>query len=64
MERYLCHKEVNAKPMTRGEYNAYRGWETPDDEDPTDEGYLVEIRARLHQDLAGEIVLRQPRPIL
>jgi hypothetical protein len=28
--------------MTRGEYNAYRGWEVPANEDPADAGYLVE----------------------
>lgn len=28
--------------MSRGEYNALRGWEVPEDEDPTDPGYLVQ----------------------
>jgi hypothetical protein len=42
MELYLCHKEVLARPMTRGEYNTYRGWTLPADELATDEGYLVE----------------------
>ena len=28
--------------MTRGEYNAYRGWEIPPNEDPNEPGYLVE----------------------
>ena len=41
MKRYQSHKIVHAEPMTRGEYNAYRGWQTPADEDSTDEGYLV-----------------------
>ena len=27
--------------MTRGDYNRYRGWKTPADENPADEGYLV-----------------------
>lgn len=31
-----------AKPMTRYEYNTYRGWTVPADEDGADEGYLVE----------------------
>lgn len=30
--------------MTRGEYNAYRGWTIPADENPADEGYLVEYQ--------------------
>ncbi|TKW65218.1 MAG: hypothetical protein DI616_15940 [Paracoccus denitrificans] len=42
MKRYVCHKEVLAKPMTRGEYNVYRGWAIPEDENPADKGYLVE----------------------
>jgi hypothetical protein len=28
--------------MTRAEYNTFRGWELPSNEDGTDEGYLVE----------------------
>lgn len=31
-----------AGPMTRGEYNAYRGWNPPEGEDQTVPGYLVE----------------------
>jgi hypothetical protein len=42
MNKYSGTKEVIAKPMTRGEYNSYRGWETPANEDPNEEGYLVE----------------------
>ena len=30
--------------MTRGEYNEYRGWATPEGEDPQDAGYLVEYQ--------------------
>lgn len=39
--KYQCHKQVHAMPMTRGEYNTYRGWLIPENEDPSDEGYLV-----------------------
>lgn len=42
MKRYMCHKQVLTKPMTRGEYNEYRGWVVPEDENPSDEGFLVE----------------------
>lgn len=39
---YLGVKRVDAISMTRGEYNTYRGWDIPENEDPLDEGYLVE----------------------
>jgi len=42
MRRYVGIKAVNAKPMTRGDYNALRGWHVPADENPADAGYLVE----------------------
>lgn len=41
-QTYYGTKVVHATPMTRLEYNKIRGWEVPADEDPTDEGYLVE----------------------
>jgi hypothetical protein len=39
---YEGTKRVNARPMNRCEYNAYRGWEVHPDENPADDGYLVE----------------------
>ena len=40
-KKYIrCHIVV-ATPMTRGDYNRYRGWEIPANENPADEGYLV-----------------------
>lgn len=42
MKLYIGTKVLNAKPMTRGEYNAYRGWTLPADENPADEGYLTD----------------------
>lgn len=42
MQTYFGSKLIHAAPMTRGEYNALRGWEVPDDENPDDPGYLVE----------------------
>ena len=42
MVQYTGTKTVFATPMTRGEYNALRGWQVPADEDPTDPGYLVQ----------------------
>lgn len=41
MNKFIGVKQIEAKPMTRGEYNAYRGWTIPADENPKDEGYLV-----------------------
>lgn len=42
MERYIGTKIINAKPMIRDDYNTLRNWTTPQDENGTDEGYLVE----------------------
>lgn len=33
---------IRAVPMTRGEYNEFRGWSVPNDENPEDAGFLVE----------------------
>jgi len=46
MKTYLGTKLVQAEPMNRGDYNKYRGWEIPADENPTDEGYLVRYEDR------------------
>jgi hypothetical protein len=42
MEKYTGVKEILAKPMNRKEYNDYRGWELPADENGDDDGFLVE----------------------
>ena len=58
MERYYGTKEIIATAMSRQEYNDYRGWALPDDEDGADEGYLVEYvdgGATNHPDHAGYI---------
>lgn len=39
---YIGTKIVELTPMTRAEYNDYRGWVLPQDENGDDEGYLVE----------------------
>lgn len=41
MKTYIGTKIIEAKPMNRGDYNKYRGWTIPADENPADEGYLV-----------------------
>lgn len=42
MQRYIGTKVINAKPMNRQEYNEFRGWTLPADENGADEGCLVE----------------------
>ena len=58
MQKYIGVKEIKAAPMRRGDYNTYRGWEIPVDENPNDDGFLVEYidgeRAN-HHDHAGYI---------
>lgn len=41
MKTYIGTKIIDARPMTRGEYNIFRGWQIPENENPEDEGYLV-----------------------
>lgn len=41
MTTYVGVKLISAEPMNRGDYNDYRGWTIPEDENPADEGYLV-----------------------
>lgn len=42
MKTYIGTEILNAKPMTRGDYNALRGWTLPVDENGADEGYLTD----------------------
>lgn len=39
---YIGTKIIRALPMARQQYNDYRGWQLPADENGDDEGYLVE----------------------
>jgi len=39
---FIGTKLIKAKTMTRAQYNEYRNWELPADEDGSDPGYLVE----------------------
>jgi hypothetical protein len=41
MKAYIGTKLIHAEPMTRGDYNEYRGWTIPENENPEDEGYFV-----------------------
>ena len=42
MEQGVTIKRIKRKPMTLGEYNNFRGWEMPSNEDGATEGYLIE----------------------
>lgn len=42
MKKYIGTKMVMAKPMSRKEYNDYRGWQLPANENGDDQGFLVE----------------------
>ena len=62
MLQYTGTKEVKARPMTLGEYNDYRGWDLPSDEDAAKEVYLVEYAIDPesppnHADHAGYITM-------
>ena len=39
--KYIRMQKVDAEPMTRGEYNKFRGWMNLEDENPADAGYKV-----------------------
>jgi len=42
MKRHIGVKLVDAREMTRGRYNDYRGWDIPEGENSDDTGFLVE----------------------
>lgn len=58
MKQYIGTKLVQAKPMTRKEYNDLRGWKVPENENPDDNGYLIEdlqSKSQNHFDFKGYI---------
>lgn len=58
MTTFIVAKPITARPMTLGEYNIYRGWDIPADENPKDKGFLVECHSTgksNHPDHAGQI---------
>ena len=48
MKYYIDVKAIEAEPMNLGEYNKFRGWTIPENEDPSREGYLVKYPADGH----------------
>ena len=58
MNLHIGTKLVQSKPMSRADYNTYRGWTLPLDENGNDDGYLVEYLdggASNHPDHRGYI---------
>ena len=58
MQTYIGTKLVKARAMNRAEYNEYRGWNLPENENGADDGYLVEYTdggQANHPDHAGYI---------
>src|SRR5580658_3680320 len=53
MKQYVGTKLVNARPMTRQEYNDLRGWTLPEDENGSDTGYLVEYADEQRPNVPG-----------
>lgn len=41
MEKFIGFKMVEAEPMNLGEYNKFKGWTIPENENPLTEGYKV-----------------------
>jgi len=41
MQKYIGVKLIEAEPMALGDYNKFKGWTIPEDEDPAREGYKV-----------------------
>jgi len=41
MNKFIGVKLVEAQPISLGEYNKFKGWNIPDNEDPLSKGYLV-----------------------
>lgn len=41
MKKFIGTKTLHGKPMSLGEYNIYRGWTIPENEDPDAPGHLV-----------------------
>lgn len=41
MKKYIGTKIIEAKEMNLGDYNKYRGWTIPENEDPKKEGCLI-----------------------
>lgn len=50
---YIGTKLIKAFSMNRGEYNKFRNWPLPENENPNDDGYLVEYEPNGTLNVAG-----------
>jgi len=55
MSLAVVSKAVSSKPMTRSEYNEFRGWELPSDENGSDSGFLIQDLNSSETNVEGEI---------
>lgn len=53
MRTFIGTKVIRAVEMNRQEYNDLRGWTVPSDENPEDEGYLVEYQNDSQSNVSG-----------
>lgn len=53
MQDFYGTKHIKAVSMTRAEYNTLRGWILPADENPDDQGYLVEYQDSGQPNVSG-----------
>ena len=55
MKKYIGVKMIQATPMNLRDYNKYRGWKVPTNEDPERKGYLVKYEDG-HESWSPEMV--------
>lgn len=59
MKTYVGTKVIHAIPMNLGDYNTYRGWVIPNNEDPAREGFLVEYATDGYQSWSPKEVFEE-----
>jgi len=66
MNTVIGVKQIQSSPMTRGDYNKYRGWKMPKDENPLEPGFLVEYEGDTsnHENHEGYISWTPLKPYL
>lgn len=63
MQTYIGTKIIKARPLSRGEYNTYKGWQIPENENPSDEGYLIKYDNTYESWSPKEVFENHYRPI-
>ncbi len=62
MQKYIGVKLVEATSMTLGEYNKYRGWDIPENEDPEKTGFLVKYESGYESWCPSDEFVKSNRP--